>query len=91
LTLFADVGLPPVAVRAHIAAAVDAVVFVARGPDGRRRIEEVAEVATMASRRLEVTPLFVAAAEDLVPAQPPRRAARRRGHDLQARWQEAAR
>src|ERR671930_26075 len=42
LALFADVGLPPLALRSRIAAAIDAVVFVARGADGRRQIEHVA-------------------------------------------------
>jgi pilus assembly protein CpaF len=91
LTLFADVGLPPVAVRAHIAAAIDAVVFVARREDGRRCIEQIAELGDGSGRRFEVSPLFVADGDDLVPVAPPHRPARRRGHDLHAAWEHAPR
>ncbi len=44
LVLLADIGLPLPAVRDHLAGAVDLVVHVARFPDGRRRVVEVAEV-----------------------------------------------
>lgn len=44
LVLLAGVGLPLDAVRDHLAAAVDLVVHIAREPDGRRRVVEVAEV-----------------------------------------------
>jgi pilus assembly protein CpaF len=44
LVLLADSGLPLAAVRAQIAASVDAVVFVARRAGGARRIEAIAEV-----------------------------------------------
>ena len=44
LALFGGVALPLPAVRAQIAAAVDAIVHVARGRDGRREIVAVAEV-----------------------------------------------
>ena len=44
LVLLAGVGLPLGAVRAQLAAAVDAVVHVARCADGARRVTEVAEV-----------------------------------------------
>jgi pilus assembly protein CpaF len=47
LALFAASGLPLVAIRRQIAAAIDAVVFVARGVDGRRRIEAIAEVGAV--------------------------------------------
>ncbi|MDO8364330.1 MAG: ATPase, T2SS/T4P/T4SS family [Actinomycetota bacterium] len=41
-----DVGnWPMVAVRQHVARAIDAVVHVARGPDGSRRVTEVVEVS----------------------------------------------
>jgi pilus assembly protein CpaF len=86
LVLFADVGLPPVAVRAHIAAAVDAVVFVARAADGRRRVEHIAEVERASTRRLAVRPLFVRHGDALVRAEPPCREARRAGHDLRQAW-----
>lgn len=44
LVLFAGLGLPLPAVRDHLAAAIDLVVHIARQPDGRRRVVEVAEV-----------------------------------------------
>ncbi|HKH15967.1 MAG TPA: ATPase, T2SS/T4P/T4SS family [Solirubrobacteraceae bacterium] len=48
LALMADVGLPLAAIRDQIAAAVDLVVRQERGPDGVRRIVEVAEVVRVA-------------------------------------------
>jgi pilus assembly protein CpaF len=86
LVLFADVGLAPVAVRAHIAAAIDAVVFVARDRDGRRRVAQVAEVQPGASRRFAVRVLAERDGDGLVRREPPQRAARRAGHDLPAAW-----
>jgi pilus assembly protein CpaF len=44
LALMAGVGLPHAAVREQVASALDLVVHQARGPDGRRRVERVAEV-----------------------------------------------
>ena len=44
MVLMAEVGLPLAAVREQIAASLDLVVHVARGPDGRRRVVAVAEV-----------------------------------------------
>ncbi|MCB0978716.1 MAG: CpaF family protein [Acidimicrobiales bacterium] len=44
LVLMAGIGLPLDAVRDHIASAVDLVVHLVRGPDGRRYVDEVAEV-----------------------------------------------
>jgi pilus assembly protein CpaF len=44
LALMAGVGLPHDAVRAQVASALDLVVHQARGRDGRRRVESVAEV-----------------------------------------------
>jgi hypothetical protein len=45
MVLFADVGLPLVAVRDQLASAVDLVVQVARAAGGARRVVAVAEVA----------------------------------------------
>lgn len=45
LALLAGTGLPAEAVRARIGAAVDAVVHVARRPDGRRAVESIDEVS----------------------------------------------
>src|SRR5690349_4398286 len=58
LALFADVGLPPVAVRAHVVAALDAVVFVARGASGQRRVDHVVEIVPSSTRRFAVRPLL---------------------------------
>lgn len=82
LVLFADAGLPVVAVRAHVAAAIDAVVFVGRGADGSREVREVVEVRD----RLRVHPLLERRDGELVRAAPPVRPARRPGHDLVAVW-----
>ncbi len=48
LALMADIGLPVVAIRDQIADAIDLVVRQARGPDGKRRVVEVAEVVRVA-------------------------------------------
>ena len=42
--------LPIAAVRAHLAAAIDLVVVVERGPHGRRRVREIAEVSPPGTR-----------------------------------------
>jgi pilus assembly protein CpaF len=44
LALMAGVGLPHAAVREQVASALDVVVHQARGADGRRRVESVAEI-----------------------------------------------
>ena len=44
LVLLADSGLPLAAIRAQVAASIDAVVFVARRRGGVRRVEAIAEV-----------------------------------------------
>ena len=48
LALMAGVGLPHDAIAEQVATALDVVVHQARGPDGRRRIESVAEVVRAA-------------------------------------------
>ncbi|HEY1737392.1 MAG TPA: ATPase, T2SS/T4P/T4SS family [Acidimicrobiia bacterium] len=50
LALLGGVNLPIAAVRAQIASAVDIVVFVVRGHDGRRAVIEIAEVAPFGER-----------------------------------------
>jgi pilus assembly protein CpaF len=87
LALFAATGLPVAALRAHIAAALDAVVFVRRGADGARRVSEVAEVVPASSgRRLAIRPLLETRGDALVTVEPPRRSARRASVDLLTRW-----
>jgi pilus assembly protein CpaF len=48
LALMADVALPLAAVREQVAGAIDLVVHQARGPGGKRRVVEVAEVVRLA-------------------------------------------
>jgi pilus assembly protein CpaF len=48
LALMADVGLPLAAIRDQVADAIDLVVRQERGPDGARRVVEVAEVVRVA-------------------------------------------
>jgi pilus assembly protein CpaF len=83
LVLFAGAALPVIAVRAHLVAAVDAVVFVGRGADGSREVRHVVEVR----ERLRVRALLERHDGRLVAAEPPSRPARRPGHDLVAAWQ----
>jgi pilus assembly protein CpaF len=75
LVLLADSGLPLPAVRAQVASSIDAVVFVARGREGLRRVEAIAEVD--AAHRGGARLLFVRRGPTLVPiarvARPPRR------------------
>jgi pilus assembly protein CpaF len=87
LALFAGTGLPVSALRAHIAAAIDAVVFVRRGADGARRVSEVAELASVSSaRKLTIRPLLEMRDGALVAVDAPRRDARRAAVDLVTRW-----
>ncbi len=80
LALFSGVALPLSALRSQIASAVDAVVQVARGREGRREIVDIAEVTP--GRVPRVRSLFTA---------PPRRSARRPGADLEEVWRACVR
>jgi pilus assembly protein CpaF len=75
LVLLADSGLPLAAVRAQVTSSIDAVVFVARGRGGDRRVEAVAEVD--GAGRDGARSLFVRRSDRLVPVarvvRPPRR------------------
>ena len=71
LVLLAGVGLPLEAIRAQIRATVDAVVHVARHPDGRRCIESIAEVSDPEGLRL----LYMAGGDARVPTRSSRRPA----------------
>lgn len=77
LVLLAGVGLPLGAVRAQLAAAVDAVVHVARGADGSRHITAIAEVGVVADSVDSVPVRLLADGERIIAS--PRRAARRLG------------
>jgi pilus assembly protein CpaF len=77
LVLLADSGLPLDAVRAQVASSIDAVVFVARGRGGERRVEAIAEVD--GRHRDGARHLFVRRGARLVPIAPVTRPPRR--HD----------
>jgi len=77
LVLLADSGLPLPAVRAQIAASIDAVVFVARRAGGTRRIEEVAEVADCADDTARLRPLYAWSEGGLTALAVPQRRPRR--------------
>lgn len=84
LVLFAGVALPIAAVRHQIAAAIDAIVFVARSADGARRVEAVAELGADLSRpSSRVRALFERRGGVLEPVARPLRPARRAGIDLE--------
>jgi pilus assembly protein CpaF len=75
LVLLADSGLPLTAVRAQVASSIDAIVFVARGRGGERRVEAIAEVD--GAQRGGARPLFVRRDARLVPVARVTRPARR--------------
>ncbi|HYV59085.1 MAG TPA: CpaF family protein [Acidimicrobiia bacterium] len=76
LVLMAGAGLPLVAVRSQIGAAIDAVVQVNRCTEGARRVEAIGELAGRADT-LDVRPLFERRGGVLVAAGVPRRPPRR--------------
>jgi len=89
LVLLADAGLPLAAVRAQVVASVDAVVFVARRANGRRRVEAITEVVEADER---VRTLFRWESESLRAVDLPRRAPRRPDAlPVDERWFECAR
>ena len=75
LVLLADSGLPLAAVRSQVASSIDAVVFVARGRSGERRVEAIAEVD--GAHRDGARSLFVRRDARLVPVARVTRAPRR--------------
>jgi pilus assembly protein CpaF len=92
LTLYAGVALPLVAVRAQIGAAIDAVVQVVRGVDGRRAIQMVAEVQP--GRVPRARPLLVrdirTPHRPLMPVHAPTRPPRRPVVDIEEVWRACA-
>jgi pilus assembly protein CpaF len=76
LVLLAATGLPLVAVRAQVAAALDALVFVARRAGGVRRVEEIVELVSGPDGP-SVRPLFTWRDGRLDPVARPVRAPRR--------------
>ncbi len=90
LALFAGVALPLVAVRAQIASAIDAVVQVTRGNEGRREVVAVSELMA-GGRGRAVRPLLLRAGRHLARVEPPTRAPRRGVVDLEEVWRSCAR
>jgi pilus assembly protein CpaF len=76
LVLMAGAGLPLLAVRSQIGAAVDAIVHVTRSVGGARRVDAIGELAT-GHDALDVRPLFERRGGHLVPAGTPTRPSRR--------------
>jgi pilus assembly protein CpaF len=70
MVLLAGSGLPLAAVRAQLAASLDLIVEVARMPDGRRRVSEIAEVSASADGG--VRRLAGACGVESPPSRPPR-------------------
>jgi pilus assembly protein CpaF len=85
LTLFSGVALPLAAVRAQLAAAIDAIVQVARGERGRREIVDVAEVQP--GRVPQARALLTRVGPAVEQMHAPTRPSRRRGLDLEEVWQ----
>ncbi len=88
LTLFSGVALPLAAVRAQLAAAIDAIVQVARGEHGRREIVDVAEVQP--GRVPQARALLTRVGPAVEQIQAPTRPSRRRGLDLEEVWHACA-
>ena len=76
LVLLADIGLPLVAIRAQLVAALDAVVFVARRRGGQRSVEVIGEVVAH-GERVRLRPLFTRGARAMEVQATPSRAPRR--------------
>lgn len=90
LALMGDLVLPVAAVRAQLAAALDAVIFVVREADGRRRIDALAEVVDpgdrdLARRGVDVLPLAATVDGRLQIQARPARVRRPRGSSLDRR------
>jgi pilus assembly protein CpaF len=87
LVLLGGVALPLPAVRAQLASAIDVIVQVARGANGRRRIVAVAELASArGARSLIVRSLLVRNGDAMAGVDAPTRAPRRAGVDLEEVW-----
>src|SRR2546423_7381663 len=84
LTLFSGIALPLAAIRAQLAAAVDAIVQVARGADGRREIVAVVEVQP--GRVPRARALLARVGPAAVPVSPPTRPSRPPDIDLEEAW-----
>jgi pilus assembly protein CpaF len=90
LALGADVGLPLAAIRRHLASAVDAVIQVRRGHDGRRSVVAVSELQGVSGADARTRRLMARVEGRLVPCASPRRPARRPEVDLDKEWHACA-
>jgi pilus assembly protein CpaF len=87
LVLLGGVGLPLPAVRSQLASALDVIVQVARGAQGRREIVDVSEVGSaQGGRPLACRTLLARHDGTVEAADPPTRPPRRLGHDLEDAW-----
>jgi pilus assembly protein CpaF len=85
LALLSGVALPLPAVRAQIAAAIDAVVVVSRTPGRERRLDAVVELVP-GSARLALRTLLRRDGHDLVACEAPARPPREPGVEIGAAW-----
>jgi pilus assembly protein CpaF len=86
LALLSGVGLPLSAIRAQVAAAIDAVVFLTRREGGERRVESIAEVVRARRGELATRALFGRVDGVLQPIEAPRRPSRAPGHSPADVW-----
>jgi pilus assembly protein CpaF len=86
LVLLAGIALPLAAVRHQISAALDAVVFVARGADGVRAVDAIAELGSAGRSVARVRTLFERREGVLTAVARSTRPARRAGSDLATGW-----
>jgi len=87
LVLLGGVALPLAAVRGQLAAAIDAIVQVARRASGRREIVEVSEVGpAQGSRTVAVRSLLAWEGDAVAAMEAPTRPARRPGHEPEKAW-----
>jgi pilus assembly protein CpaF len=90
LALATDVALPLAAVRRQVASALDAVIQVRRGRDGRRSVVAVAELQRGSASGARTRPLLARVDGRLLAVASPLRPARRIETDLVQEWQACA-
>jgi pilus assembly protein CpaF len=90
LALGTDIGLPLAAVRRQVSAALDAVIQVRRGRDGRRAVVAVSELHLGSSTGARTRRLLARVEGRLVAVASPLRPARRVETDLEGEWHSCA-